>query len=391
MNRLSLALCLVFVVIIGLIGCEKKADTAFPSKEETQTSNLKIEDESHQKQDGKANEVEINIPKEIVQSDNPQNAIEPTNVKIEDVKNQKQKGETKGVAADISKEIDESDNSKIVNDDINKEENQTPEEYKKYLGYWQLNDRDIKYNDVIRGFSPPLKIVSIRNNIFNVNLSFRMTDGYSENPSYTIKIQEEVEDNKINFEFQDRLFGSGYGVITLRDDNIEVKVKLKEVGENAPFSIEGSGVYKKIPEKNLTITTTPKELISYLEFNKKEMISELGKDYEIITIDHRAFKSTGYYYPKYGLTFEFEDEEGNYVSRIICDETVDINGAKAKMNFEQIQQYLGKGYVHEVIDERIPGKELKSYELIYKIYDTIIRFDSPYEDGKDSMLIISYS
>jgi hypothetical protein len=59
------------------------------------------------------------------------------------------------------------------------------------------------------------------------------------------------------------------------------------------------------------------------------------------------------------------------------------------MNFEQIQQYLGIGYIFEMNDERIPGKVIKTYELFYRIFDTTIRFDSPYEDGKDSMLIIS--
>lgn len=391
MKRLNLVLFLVFLVIIGLIGCEKKADAVLPPKEETQTSNLIIEDENHQKQDEKLNEIEINIPEEIVQSDNPQVATEPTKVKIEDIKNQKQEGEAKEATADTSEERDETDNSKIINDEINKEINQTPVEYKEYLGYWQLNHSDIKNNDVIRGFSPPLEIVSISNNIFSGSLIFRMTDGYSPTPSYTIKIQEEIKDNKVNFEFQSQSFGSGYGIITLKDDTIEVEVKLNEISEHAWFSIEGSGVYKKIPKENLNITTIPKDLFSYLRFSKKEMISELGNDYKTVIIDHIDYKSTGYYYPKRGLTFDFIEGEENFVSRIICDETVEINGARSNMNFEQIQQYLGIGYIFEVNDERIPGKVIKTYELFYRIYDTTIRFDSPYEDGKDSMLIISYS
>lgn len=391
MKRFKLVLYLAFVMIIVLSGCEKKVETTLNSKVTTQTSNLIIEDDNIEKQEGGVNEALTNIPEEMVQPNNNKNVTETTNVKIEDDKNQNQEGEANESATDISKEIVESNNSEILNDEIDRQENKTPKEYKKYLGYWQLNYRDLKYNDVIRGFSPPLEIASISNNIFNGNLSFRMHDSYNVNPSYTIKIQEEIKDNKVNFEFQDRSFGSGHGVITLKDDIIEVEVKLKEISKDAPFSIEGSGVYKKIPEGNLIITTTPKDLFSYLRFSKKEMISELGKDYEIITIDNRAFKSTGYYYPKYGLTFDFIEGEENYVSRIICDETVDINGARAKMNFEQIQQYLGKGYVFKVIDERIPGKELKTYELFYRIYDTNIRFDSPYEDGQDSRLSISNS
>jgi hypothetical protein len=381
MKRLNLVLCLVFLVAIGLIGCEKKTDAVLPPKEETQTSNLKIEDENHQKQDGNA--------EKIVQSDNPLAATESTNVKIEDVK--KQKGETMEATADTSEAGDEFDNSKIINDEINKQDNQTLVEYKKYLGYWQLNHSDIKNNDVIRGFSPPLEVVSISNNIFSGNLSFRMTDGYSANPSFTIKVQGEISDNKVNFEFRDMSFGSGHGLITLKDDTIEVVVKLEEKSENAMFSIEGSRFYKKIPEENLNITTVPKYLFSYLRFSKKEMLSKLGNDYKTDIIDHIDYKSTEYYYPKQGLTFVFIEGEENYISRIICNENIEINGARSKMNFEQIQQYLGKGYIFEVNDERIPGKELRTYELFYRIYDTIIRFNSPYEDGKDSMLIISYS
>jgi hypothetical protein len=391
MKRLNLALFLVFLVIIGLIGCEKKADAVLPPIQETQTSNLKIEDENHQKQDGKLNGIEANTTEEIVQSNNPQVATESTNEIIEDVISQKQEGKEKEATADISEERDESDSSKIVNDEINKGDNQTPVEYKKYLGYWQLNHSDIKNNDIIRGFSPPLEIVSISNNIFRGSLSFRMTDGYSPAPSYTIKIHEEIKDNKVNFEFQDQAFGSGYGIITLKDETIEVEVKLKEISENAWFSIEGSRVYKKIPEENLNITTIPKDLFCYLRFSKKEMISELGNDYKTVIIDHIDNKSTEYYYPKHGLTFDFTEGEENYVSRIICDEDIEINGARSKMNFKQIQQYLGIGYIFEMNDERIPGKVIRTYELFYKIYDTIIKFDSPYEDGKDSMLIISYS
>lgn len=391
MKRLNLALFLVFLVMIVLIGCEKKTDAVLPPKEETQTSNLKIEDENHQKQDGKLNGIEANIPEEIVQSDNLQVTTESTNVKIKDVNNQIQEVGTKEVAADISEERDESDNSKVVNDEFNKEDNQTPVEYKKYLGYWQLNHSDIKNNDIIRGFSPPLEIVSINNNIFNGSISFRMTDGYSPTPSYTIKIQEEIKDNKVNFEFQGQSFGSGYGIITLKDDTIEIQVKLNEIVENAWFSIEGSRVYKKIPKENLNITTIPKGLFSYLKFSKKEMISELGNDYKTVIIDHINYKSTGYYYPKYGLTFDFIKGDENHIDRIICDENIEISGASSNMNFEQIQQYLGIGYIYEVNDERTPGKMIRTYELFYRIYDTIIRFDSPYEDGKDSTLIISYS
>lgn len=390
MKRFKLVLCLVFVLFIVFIGCGKKVETTLDSKAAPQASKLIIEDDSNQNKDGEATEALTNISGEMVQSDNLKNVTEATNLKIKENNNQNQE-ELNEAAPDISKGIVEASNSEIVNDEPNKQENSTPEEYKKYLGYWQLSDRDIKYNDVIRGFSPPLEIVSISNNIFSGSLSFRMTDGYSANPSYTIKIQEEIKDNKVSFEFQSQSFGSGSGIIVLKDDTIEVEVKLKETSENALFSIEGSKVYKKIPEENLNIKTTPKDLFSYLRFSKKEMISELGKDYEIITIDDMAFKSTGYYYRKYGLTFDFIEGEENHVNRIILDETVDINGAKAKMNFEQIQQYLGKGYVFVVNDERIPGKELKTYQLFYKIYDTIIRFDSPYEDGKDSMLTISYS
>ena len=391
MKRLNLALFLVFLLTIGLIGCEKRVDAVFPPKEETQTSNLKIEDENHPKQDGKLNEVETNIPEEIVQSDNPQVATESTNVKTEDIKSQKQEGEAKEAAADISEEKDESDSSKIVNDETNKEDTQTPVEYKEYLGYWQLSHRDIKNNDVINGFDPPLEIVSINNNIFNGSLIFRMTDGHSPSPTYTIKIQEEIKDNKVNFEFQSESFGSGYGLITLKDDTIEVDVTLKEISEQAWFSIEGSRVYKKTPEENLNITTIMKDLFSYLMFSKKKMISELGNDYTTVIIDDIDYKSTGYYYTKRGLTFHFIEGEENFVSRIVCDETVEVNGARSNMNFEQIQQYLGKGYIFEVNDNRIPGKELKTYELFYRIFGTIIRFDSPYEDGKDSILIISYS
>lgn len=343
MKGFKLALCLVFIFILGLTGCDKKVEPVFKSEETPQTSSSKIEDSNYQKPEEKVNE-----------------AVQPSDTKAANIEN-------------------------------NKHEKKEADKYKKYLGYWQLSDRDLKNNDVIRGFNVPLKITGISNIMLNGSLSFRMNDNYHMNPVCTIKLQEEIKDNKVSFDFNDRLFGSGNGVLTLNDETIEVEIKLKEKDENAPFSFEGRWVYKKIPGENLKITTIPKNLFSYLEFSKEEMISALGADYEIVAIDHRAFKTTGYFYPKYGLTFEFEDKEGNYISCISCDEIVEINGARAKMNFEQIQQYLGKQDVIKVIDERIPEEVVESYELFYRINNTSVRFDSPSEDGKDSVLTISGS
>lgn len=133
MKRLILALCVVFILSIGLIGCEQKVAAIDQAEIETQSSNPQIENSNNQKEEEKIKET-------------------------------------------ATKEVEEaipSVNLKTLNDGTSKETDKIPDKYKKYLGYWQLNNSDFKYNDVIRGFLAPLEIVSISNGVFKGNLTGR--------------------------------------------------------------------------------------------------------------------------------------------------------------------------------------------------------------------------
>lgn len=346
MKRLKWIIYLIFIILIIFTGCEKKPEAALNPEPVVQIIDNLVKQE------------------EQLSSQQAEEPLAP---------------------------LSDSNNTDTKNINKNEQADKTQNTYQKYLGYWQLENRDLKYNDVVRGFSIPLEISSIKDNALIGSLSFRMNDSYHINPGCTLRIQGEIKDKQVHFDFEEIAFGTGYGIITLKEGSIEVEIKLSKHNENAPFSIEGSSIYKKIPEKNLHITTTPKKLISYLGFNKKEMLRELGKDYQIVATDSGTPLQTGYFYPQYELTFEFEDAKESYVSRILCGETIEVNGAKTGMNFQQIKQYMGNAVVTEVIDARIPEKEVKSYQLLYKIYDTIIRFDSTNEAGEGAILSISKS
>ncbi|MEW6173316.1 MAG: hypothetical protein AB1510_09675 [Bacillota bacterium] len=117
--------------------------------------------------------------------------------------------------------------------------------------------------------------------------------------------------------------------------------------------------------------------------NKDGVIYELGSDYEIVqTGAEGAYE--GYNFKAYGMTFVFEDADDK-IAWIECDGTVDIKGAKAGMNFAQVQEKLGKTKINDTWYET---PENKAYELVYVIKNCRVEFVSSKEDGSDSWLTV---
>ncbi len=75
----------------------------------------------------------------------------------------------------------------------------------------------------------------------------------------------------------------------------------------------------------------------------------------------------------------------DYLDWIDCDDTVDINGARAGMNFNQIQKILGK---RKISKTWVETPENVAYEIEYKFEKCIVFFRSYHNDGRDSEAFI---
>jgi hypothetical protein len=90
-----------------------------------------------------------------------------------------------------------------------------------------------------------------------------------------------------------------------------------------------------------------------------------------------------FFYKKLGITIIFDDSDN--VDFVHCNKKIDINGARAGMNFLQIQEKLGKTHVKETWVET---EHNKAYEIEYECENLIISFLSFKKDGTNSKLTI---
>ena len=130
-------------------------------------------------------------------------------------------------------------------------------------------------------------------------------------------------------------------------------------------------------------TETLKDIIKYLYLSKDELLKELGNNYEIVDTGAEGVLK-GYYYKDLGITITFSDENKS-VFWIDCDEKVDINGARAGMNFAEIQAILGKAAIEETWEETPTNK---AYAIMYTIGKCNVTFKSFQKDGSNSMVSI---
>lgn len=279
--------------------------------------------------------------------------------------------------------------SQMTNRVVGLEVTQPVRNYNEYRGYWTY--WDIKYNDVLKGFPPGLEIQNIEGGIFKGVLNFRGSENrFSVNPSLQIEISEEIINDQVIFDFEDNIFGKGSGILTLNQKDITVNLILEPNYSAYPVRVtrDGEYVFKKIPAEYLSITTSPKGLLSYLEFNRDEMKALFGENYEYASSATNGGLSHQYKYsyPEEGLTFVFNDEVGEELGCIICDEKIKLNGASSGMNFEEIKDHLGENDMTEYRDSQ---GGTKYYDLFYRMKNKSIHFTSNEETGANATLIIS--
>ena len=123
-------------------------------------------------------------------------------------------------------------------------------------------------------------------------------------------------------------------------------------------------------------------LYTYIDMSRSELINQLGENFAETQTGPEG-SLDGLLYKELGLEFALDEDK---VLVIYCSDKVDFNGARAGMNFEQIQEKLGKAKIEETWYE-IP--ENTAFFVEYIIDNNELTFVSFNEDGSDSMLWVS--
>jgi hypothetical protein len=173
-------------------------------------------------------------------------------------------------------------------------------------------------------------------------------------------------------------------VNTLPQNNSNVenmnKVKTPDI---APVKIRN-----KYADQTQTVTN-PKNLFSYLNLTKEQIIKQLGNNYkeEILQKDSGDFPVLNYEDIGVRVRFWGDSSNGNddNVLSILCSSRVTINGASAGMNFKQVQEKLGPTKITHIYYPEVPEDY---YEVIYIINDVVLEFTSGKNDGSNSSLEI---
>lgn len=108
----------------------------------------------------------------------------------------------------------------------------------------------------------------------------------------------------------------------------------------------------------------------------------LGEEPELVDTGIDGYM--GYYFREWGFTFAFEADDT--VSFIIMDESIEINGAGAGMDFAQIKKCLGDS---EIIESRHDTQAGSVYSVEYRIENCIYRFEADNPNGDNSILLIT--
>lgn len=138
------------------------------------------------------------------------------------------------------------------------------------------------------------------------------------------------------------------------------------------------------------IITNPKDLFSYLDLTRDQIIKQLGSNYKEEIDSSEGGGGKVFYYKEIGIRIEFfnpaySGTDGNKVCGIDCDNKVSINGAATGMNFNEIMQKLGNAKI-----THIPyGEGSDYYEIKYRMDNVAIQFVSDKNDGSGALLSIS--
>lgn len=147
---------------------------------------------------------------------------------------------------------------------------------------------------------------------------------------------------------------------------------------------KGGGNFQRSNNDELKNPLSQKQVMHCANLTREEVLATYGRAYEIVPTGSEG-EQKGYYYKGIGVTFVFlSDKSNEKVLRIECDNSISINGAKAGMTFEQIQEKLGEA---SIVQDTIEVY-YDIYILGYLIDNCRVVFSSFKADGKNSRLMI---
>lgn len=155
-----------------------------------------------------------------------------------------------------------------------------------------------------------------------------------------------------------------------------------------PVNTETPEAQTSEPENTaVNITDMTEETISQLfQLKKDNIISKLGKDYTITSLNDSIMTGTdyerSYEYENLGVIFKFEDTNGDEDSDdlfCICTKPdFTFNGAKSGMSFSEIMDKLGPANV-EKSWSGMPSHTV--YDISYNFGGFLVRYESQNESG----------
>jgi len=123
-------------------------------------------------------------------------------------------------------------------------------------------------------------------------------------------------------------------------------------------------------------------LIEAIGMSANQAIQTFGANYKKIKIDYGESRDS-FLYSELGFYLAFDEDDK--VASVYCTDQIDINGAKAGMDFSQIQEILG---ITSLIQTWANTPTNTIYELQYAYKDATIVFFSYENDGIGSILCI---
>lgn len=143
------------------------------------------------------------------------------------------------------------------------------------------------------------------------------------------------------------------------------------------------GIYR--PDRNVEVldNIAGEDIDGFFDMTKEAIVKLFGRTYEVVGAGAEG-SYEGYYYKKYGLTFVFQYND--IVIGIDADDKFDINGARAGMDFAQIQACLGKA---EIVETWMEEPNNIVYKIEYFIGKSKYSFYSLEPSGVNSELDIT--
>lgn len=144
----------------------------------------------------------------------------------------------------------------------------------------------------------------------------------------------------------------------------------------APSALTDVAVIQAAP------SSAVKDIFDIIGKTSEQVIQKFGDSYKKVSMNYDGYME-GYFYSDLGLTAAFGSD--STVVCVYCTEKIDIDGARAGMDFSQIQGKLGETQLNQKWADTPINT---AYEIIYQFDDRTVVFFSHEKNGDNSIMSI---